>query len=55
MIWRRERERDPAVGLHKCVLNKGTNQGASHPEKLSFYYNENADTHQTPGISPTLL
>ena len=43
------------VGLHKCVSDKGTNQLASHPEKLSFYYNEDADTYQTPGISPILL
>lgn len=40
MIWRGERKRSSMVGLHKCVLDKGTNQGASHPAKLSFYYNE---------------
>lgn len=55
MIWRGERKRSSMLGLHKCVLDKGTNQGASHPAKLSFYYNENADIHQPPGISPILL
>lgn len=49
-IWKGKWKGSSMAGPHKCVLNKGTSQGASYPAKLSFYYNENADTHQIPII-----